>query len=270
MGYTSVDQIRPYLRSRTPIGDRVTDQVVTLRDTEFVRFFGGLVQADSVRAKLLRADEPTRVSVTLGDSPTVLAGTPLVRGSVLLASDSSLGTVFKENSDFIVDYGAATVAPTAAGALSSGQTVTAWFLPYTLGVVGQDYQIKADTGEIKRLAGGVIESGETVFLDYSPQCQGFEEELLAGAVDEANGLVEREVDPDGLFGADPMLGAAAASRALEILCRAAAMRDLSTGPNQAGAAQAWLKLAEEFATRADRLLQSFHPPVAGPSGPTLC
>lgn len=269
MGYTSIEQVRPYLLVRLPLGDRVQDQQVRLPGTERVRFYGGGVAGDSVRVKLLRSSEPTRQSVTLGSGPVVLSGMPIVPGSVLVASDSSLGVIFTENADYVMAYDEATLTIVSGGDLSEGMTIIVWFVPYVVAVGSEDYSLYAETGEIQRLAGGMISPGETVRLDFRPQYLEFGDDLLSSSVEEANGLIEREVDPDGSFGADRTLGAAATSRALEIICRAGATRDLAQGQERAATAQVWLKLAEAYGVRADRLLQAFRPPALEPSKPRL-
>lgn len=269
MGYTSIEQVRPYLLVRLPLGESVQDQPLRLAGTERVRFYGGGVQSDSVKIKLLRTAEPVRQSLVVGSGPSVLGGGPIVPGSLLAASDSSLGLIYTENVDYVVAYDDATLTPVAGGALTEGSAIVVWYVPYLVAVGSEDYTLYAETGEIQRRAGGSINDGEMVRIDYRPQYLEFGDELLVSAVEEANGLIEREVDPDGNFGADQTLGAAATSRALEIICRAGATRDLAQGPERAATAQVWLKLAEAYGARADRLLQSFRPPVISPSKPRL-
>ncbi|MEW5995224.1 MAG: hypothetical protein AB1744_12655 [Candidatus Zixiibacteriota bacterium] len=91
--------------------------------------------------------------------------------------------------------------------------------------------------------------------------------MLNKAVLEANALVERDIDPDRQFGADPVLQSGATYRALEIICRASAARELSRARGEDRTALAWMKLADGYAARADQVLRSFHPPFTGPSTP---
>jgi hypothetical protein len=146
---------------------------------------------------------------------------------------------------------------------------TVWFEPYLLYQESSDYVVDLDRAELRRLSSGEIGDGESVYLDYAPLYAPFSDDLLNAAITEANGLVEREIDPTGLFGADPTLVAAALGRALEIICRAAATRELASGRGLEKIALSWLKLAEDHSARADHLLRSFRPPLSGPSLPTL-
>ncbi|MEA3296554.1 MAG: hypothetical protein U9R56_01675, partial [candidate division Zixibacteria bacterium] len=180
---------------------------------------------------------------------------------------SSLGTVYKENVDYAIDYAGGMLIMKDGGDLNVGQTVTLWYQAYALYTRGGDYQIDAERSEIKRLATGDITLGETVYLDYTPLDKTYNEEVLANAVVEANGLVERSVDPENRFGADPALQAAATCRALEIICRTSATRELSFRRGQERSALVWIQLAETYARRSDKLLLDFHPPLDGPANP---
>ncbi len=267
MSYTNVDLVRHHLVSAFPAQDKVLDQSVILEGSDYVTFFNGAVEQSSLTVKSLQSNTQTRATVTLNSERTSVDSMPLVRGSVVVASDSSLGTIYVENIDFIIDYTLAELLIKSGGALSAGQTVPVWYQNYLLYTVGSDYQLDADRGQIKRLSGGGIASGETVYLDYSPVFKSFNDEILNNAVLEANGLIEKEVDPNGQFGADPVLQACATYRALEIICRAAAARELSSLRGEDRTALAWMKLAEMYAVKSDQLLRSFRPPLDGPTTP---
>ncbi len=269
MSYTSVEQIRPYLSCDLPQGDQVRNLAVTLKGTEFVRFYGGAIDESTLVVKAARGGTHTRSTLTLSAGLNQIARDPITRDSVVIASDSSLGTIFVENEDYIVDYDNGTLEITSGSALDVGQTIAVWFCSQVRCTSGSDYQLNALRGEIRRIANGLIASGETVYLDFSPVYEDFTDELLAGAVLEANGLIERDIDPLGDFGADPMLGAAAASRALEIVCRAAAMRCLAGQRSDDKIALAWMKLADSHAARADQLIRSFRPPAINPATPAI-
>ncbi len=266
MSYTNVELVKRHLVTAFPSRDIVHDQVVIL-ESDYVTFFNGPVQQSSVVVKSVQSGGPTRVTVALNGERTSLPSSPLVRGSVVVASDSSLGTVYAENVDYVIDYSLGDLVIKEGSALVTGQSVTVWYQGYFVYSAGSDYQLDADEGRIKILSAGNIASGETVLLDYAPVCKSFNEEILGTAVLEANALVEQEVDPDGQFGADPLLQAGATYRALEIICRASAVGELSSLRGEDRAALAWMKLAETYAARSDQLLRSFRPPFDGPTAP---
>ncbi len=267
MAYTNVELIRHHLVAAYPVRDRVFDQSLVFDGSDYITFTGGAVEGASFLVKSIQSHEPTRMVVTLNDTMVVLTSSPLVPGSVVIASDSSLGTVYVENVDYAVNYAEGELTIKSGGDLSVSMTVTIWYVAYSLYSGATDYLLQADRGEIKRLAGGDIAAGETVYLDYSPVHQSYTEQVLTNAVAEANGTIEREVDPDGQFGADPTLQAAATYRALEIVCRASAARELSGRSGQDRPALVWMQLADAFADRSVRLLSTFRPPLDGPTAP---
>ncbi|MFH1300833.1 MAG: hypothetical protein ABIK07_07200 [Planctomycetota bacterium] len=184
-----------------------------------------------------------------------------------MASDSSLGTIYTENTDYVIDYRNGTLTIKSGGTLSTGMTVTVWYAVFHLYEKGVDFDVRGSMGDLRSLASGNIADGQTVLLDYNSLRESLSEENLADAVAAANGLVEREVDPDRQFGADPTLRIAATYRALEIICRTAATRELSHSTGHDKVALAWLKLADDNALQSDKLMRFFRRPESGPSAP---
>jgi len=265
MAYTDATTVRRYLSRPSPRTERITDQAVTLTSDDSVGFFAGAVDPVTVLVKARRAVTPVRQTARLIDGPTLLASAPLVPGSVVIASDSSFGTIYTENVDYLIDHAAARVSIVAGGGLTPGRDVTAWYQPYKLCVPGEDYELSAAQGEIRRRDG--IAAGETVYLDYAPLHLDLSDELVDGAVATANGMIEREVDPEREFEADPTLAHAAVYRALELLSRAAAASELASLRGVPNVALAWLKLADDYAGQSETLVRSFRAPQTGPRGP---
>lgn len=267
MSYTTVELVRRHLAATAPVGERVYDQPVVLSGSGSVCFFGGPVEASSLVVKSVTGQELSRGSFTLNAQRLSLASQPLVRGSVVVASDSSLGVVYRENHDYIIDYAAGDLTVIQAGNLVSGTSVTVWFQSFAVHQEGVDYAAVAGPGTLRRLTDGAIADGQTVYVDFTPLHTAYDDDILNQAVAEANRLVEKEVDPEGQFGADPALQVAATSRALQVICYTAALRQLSDLRVDGRTAEAWLKLADVFAERSSRLLESFRPPVIGPASP---
>jgi len=267
VSYTNVEQVRHHLVARFPVRDRIRDQLLVTTVGDYVPFYGSGVDELSVRVKSEQVNEPARVTINLVNGRNSFAASPLVRGSVVAASDSSLGQVYVENADYVIDYDNGDLIIKSGGVLTIGKSVTIWYAAYTLYEAGSDYQVRAQQGEIRILAGGDIAEGETVILDYQPIHDSFNEEILTTAVATANGLIEREVDPDRQFGADATLGTAATYRALEIICRTAAARELAGASGADRNALAWMKLADEYARQVEKLLKVFRPSYDGPTAP---
>ncbi len=268
MSYTTVERLRSHLTADYTVAERVENLPVTPREDEPIRFWGCALESASLKVKSLQCLQPVRQTVAISYDGTLLTTSPIARGSVVVASDSSLGTVFIENLDYVVDYENSILRRKTGGSLAASATVVVWHVPMRVYGEGQDYSVDCEKAELKRLSAGAIASGETVHLDFVPVFTAYDDIVLAAAVNEANGLIEREIDPDRQFGADESLSAAATCKALEIVCHSAAARELSNGRAIDRIALAWLKLAEGYRERAINLLSSFRPPATGPSGPT--
>ncbi|MFH1686761.1 MAG: hypothetical protein ABIE70_04480 [bacterium] len=268
MSYTSEDIVRQYLAGDWPLASRFHDQAVVLSGSDWIRFYGRSVDEASLAVKARQGGDLIRTTLQLSGATNVVAGSPLVPGSVVVASDSSLGTVYAEADDYAVDFEQALLLIKGDGRLSIGSQVVIWYQPYRLYVVGSDYQVDSARGRIKRLVSGDVSDGESVYLDYTPLYATYSDELLGAAVTEANGTIEREIDPDQQFGADPRLQTAATFRALATLAVSAAGRELASGSAQDRAALAWLKLAEAYTARSEQHLKGFRPPRQSLSNPS--
>ena len=267
MSYTTVDLVRHYLIAAFPFQQQVVDQPVIMQGTENIIFFAGQVEDTSVRVKSSQSNQLLQKQVTLTTGAVSIGTAPIVRDSVVVASDSSLGTVYTQNKDYIIDYSLADLYVKTGGNLTTGSQVTVWYQQYHLYQSGVDYHLDSEQGTIRRLTGGDIADKETILLDYTPLYADYTEEILNRAVLEANNLVEREIDPDRLFGADPVLQTVATYRALAIICRTAAARELSSLRKDDRSAVAWMKLADIYAEQSQKLLSSFRPPYDNPSTP---
>ncbi len=268
MLYTSVEKVRQHLISAFPIQERVFDQPVVLNGVDFSTFFGGAVDDVTLVVKSVQSNDLKRAVITLGISATALGDSWLIRGTVVAASDSSLGIIYVENQDYIIDYSSGTISIKSGGALSSGQQVFIWYGSFVRYNDGSDYVVSAIDGRIRRTANSNMASGETVHLDYSPIIDTYNDVVIQNAVDEANSLIEKTIDPEQQFGIEPLIQIAATYRAVETVSRASAARELSSRRGEYNVALAWLKLAAEFAGRADELIAAFRPPISGPTGPS--
>ncbi|MEE8576223.1 MAG: hypothetical protein V3T31_03120 [candidate division Zixibacteria bacterium] len=268
MSYTTTEQVTNHLISAAATTKAIFDQAVVMNGSDNHQFFGGSVLANSVLIKSVRSDRRYRKTLTLVSGTVNLGAENICRDSVLVASDSSAGTLYVENKDYYLNFKTGQLTTKASGALGDSQEIAVWYSAYKLYQISSDYQIDADRGYIRRLVSGEIADGEMVLLDYEPLFQSFNDAVIAAAVSEANGLVEAIVDPDQSFGADPTLTLAATYRALAIVCRAAATRELSGRKGGEKTAMAWLHLAGQYGERSSELIADFRPAVGSPSAPT--
>lgn len=267
MLYTSVEKVKQHLISVFPIQERVIDHPVVLTGIDFSTFFGGAIDDPTVVVKSIQSNDLKRAAITLGISATALPDSLLIRGTVVVSSDSSLSTIYVENQDYIIDYSSGTISIKSGGALTSGQQITIWYGNYVKYDDGSDFVVSSFDGRIRRTPNSGMASGETVYLDYSPIIDTYNDVMIQNAVDESNSLIEKTIDPDQQFGIEPLIQIAATYRAVETVSRASAARELSSQRGEHNVALTWIKLADEYARRADELIASFRPPVKGPSAP---
>lgn len=268
MSYTNIELVRHHLEFAQPVMERIFNQQVIIDTDERISFFNGGIQLNSVLVKSLHEVIPSKICLTLVSGSTVISNAPIVTGTVVCASDSSLGTVYTENADFVIDHKQGTISIKTGGVLSAGMSVTVFYLPYSLYEENNDYRIDYESGEIWKISSGKIQSGEIVYLDYDPIYQNYSDAVMNNAVVEANAIIEMTVDPNREFGADLVLQSAATYRALEIICRGSAARELIGISKNDKAAQTWLKLAESYHIRSNELIKSFSEPKTGPIAPT--
>lgn len=259
MSYTNVDLVRHHIEYIQPISESVFDQLAICNTDSYIKIFSGAITENSVVVKTITDDIPTKHSLSVNSNSFSIHDKPIVRNTVVCASDSSLGIIYKENIDYIIDYAGAVCSIKPGGQISVGMSLTFFFVPYRLYAEDSDYRVDYNSGEIQRIASGDIQLGETVYIDYAPIYNNYTDEILNNAVIESNAIIEMLVDPNKQFGADLVLQTAATYRALEILCRSSAMRDL-INKNKKENATAWIKLAELYLSRSENLILSFKSP----------
>jgi len=267
MAYTSTDQVRRHLLTPGPLADTAIEQAIVLTDTDWVTFYTGPVLGDSLHVYRRREAAPTRLTTKLTNGTVVLPVTALMPDSVHIANNSSLAEEYIENDDFVVDYATATISRKSNGQLTENHAVTIWYRVRTEYQVDEDYQVEWETGRVRRLAGGAIGSGETVTVRYQPQAAVFPDDIVAQATAEANQFIAATIDPNRDFGANPHLALAATYHAVAIICHIVATRDLISRTASGALASAWLALAKTHHDLSQELIDSFRPPLAGPSQP---
>lgn len=233
---------------------------VVLTGTDAVQLpHSGLVEA-SVVLKAGESSTPTMESKTLVDDWVSLSQADLVPGSVLVANNTSVSTIYAENLDYTVDYTTGRLRRIDGGSVTSGSTVSIWYFYYRRYDSGDDYVVNVVAGQVRRAVGGVIEDGQTVLIDYTAGFGAVTEEAIDQAISEADEIVLRTVDQQYHDAIAPGLVAAETHQAVAILCRvrAAAILTGSTATSAAAAvAKAWLLLSEQYTDSATRLLQPF-------------
>jgi hypothetical protein len=269
MSYTNPDLVKSHIRLGDMEISSNRDYPLILTGTEWADLPGEAIKEAGVVVKAAICVEPYYERIILADVPIVLAGGPAVPQSVAVASDSSLGRIYEENVDYMIDLSGCTILRLTDGAIAPGSALSIWYFPYQTYTENQDYQVDYLNGRLRRLSGSAINSGQRVLVDYDLSPSAREDSIIAAAVSHANGMVEAQVDPAGKFGASPILQSAATFLAVSLVCRMAAAIDLGSGFTTRQNAPAWLSLAESYRRDFNELIKNFHPDSGRPKPPVL-
>jgi len=259
MSYTTAAEVRHNLVTPFAVSTQIENQSLIITGSDYLKFYGNSVSKGTVRVKTIISHDQTLIAITIITGTTSISSLPVVPGSVVVATDSSLGKIYTENLDYTIDYAKGTLSTRSGGALVGGEKIAIWYLPFFLYTEGADYVLKNEKGEIRKLSGGAIADGENLFLDYNPEFLVFDDELINSAVATANALVEREIDPSAQIVSDLTLNAIATYRAMEIISRASASRELASLRGEDKIAIAWLKLADDYYRKSELMMQTFRP-----------
>jgi hypothetical protein len=232
----------------------------------------GLLES-SIAVKANESATPVGEIVSPTDDWVSLAHPEVVHGSVVVAENTSLSTVYVENVDYTIDYDSGRLRRVDTGGITAGQPVAVWYFFYHRYQEGADYVVEYAGGRLQRISTGAIEDGQAVLVDYTAGFGTITEESIDQAIDEADQVLLQLIDPKYHEATDPGLVAAETHWAVSLLCRVRAAGELS-GPAlkttaAASAARAWLELAEQYQQSAERLLQPFRRVYSGITFPTF-
>ncbi len=266
MSYTTISLIKKHVIA--PVTEPLSTVALIIQPSgsAWSTLSGGPLQNGSVVVASLTRDTPLSEPLTFGASQSQSAQFPIDQGSIILASDSSLGTQYIENVDYTVDYQTGAIQAISSGAISSSASVHLWYFPLTLYSEGVDYDIDYTLGNLRRLAAGTIVDSQTLQVTFMPVTQTLDDAIFAEAVSEANQFISAAVDPDEDFGADLNLQTAATYLGAAIVCRAASALSLATASDSKNASM-WLALAENFRQDSATALDRFRPPRKNLTGP---
>ena len=265
MPFTSPELVRAHL-SDLRLGEMaVSGMSVTLSGTQPVALQHAGLVAQSTVVKADLSAGPTRESHTLAGDWVMVSHTQLVPGSVLVASDGSLSTVYVENADYIIDCVAGRVRRVTAGAITNGQAVEVWYRYYHVYTAGDDYIVDLVAGELTRKSNGAIADGQTILADYRVLLGIISESVIERAIAEAGEAVLAVID--SRFCDEPANSIIIGEThwAVAAVCRIRAAASLAetggTSANSRAAAQIWLELASCYQQTGRDHLARFATPV---------
>lgn len=265
MPFIDLPTVRKHLVAANIPASDVHDARVTLHTTDTVQLPHGNLLGGSVRVKIVKSDVPTlETSILLVDEDfTMLQSKHFVPGSVVVAADRALTTVFTEELDFRVEYGDGALARVATGSIPNTTPVQVWYDSYIVYQEDADYILNLTTGSLRRTATSAIPDGATVLVDYTVANGAAEDELIEQAIIEAEDIIIRNLRP-GFSSASTDQGLKTGACYLTLAHVAGCMSALAltrhSGTDAHSRAREWLALANQWNDIAWNVLAPFVTP----------
>lgn len=265
MPFTSPDLVRAHIANAN-FGDAdVRNAPLILSGTSPSALPHAGLKDGSVTVKAQRSNDPVRLNETLGDGWIILSHAQLIEDSVVVASDSSLSTIYIENLDYIVDYAGGRIKRIDTGTIFDGQTVVVWYAHYHVYTEGDDFTISLASGQITRRSNGDIADGQQVLVDYTVALGAVSDDLIEQAIAESGEAVLTLVSESHHDSPAPGLVIGATHMAVAQLARmraASVLADTTINSSIARAAsQTWLEIAAQYDRSAHTFLARFANPV---------
>lgn len=257
MPFTNSEIVRNHLLETTSLRDSYRDVAVEMSGLSVIALTHSRLKEGSLVVKGKELGAPRATLVTLAATPVSLGWTNLIPDSVVVASDSSLGRIYAEHTDFHIDYVQGTITR-LNGEIPAGATVAVWFFSYRLYQRDSDYSVDHARGTVRRLSGSQIEDGQTVFIDYETQSQILDEVQIDNAISEAADFLLSLIDDEYCDSTNPSLVTAETYFALAVLCRIKALAALQQ-PGGAATARHWQDLGTSYHSDGLRIAARFAP-----------
>ncbi len=230
------------------------------------------IRQESEKIKGREKSSPEFQQVVLADDPVSLNHTEIIPQSVAVASDQSLGTVYRENVDFHVDHKNGLIKRLPDGSIFSGSNIAVWYYHYRIYTRNTDYAMFYSAGKIKRLPEGAIEDGQAVWIDYEIEAGSFSDDMLSQALEEANAIIRGQIREEYLSSDDSRLTVAETYLTLSVLARMKALEMLQSqyidAHDRSGMADEYMRLGKTYSEQADSILYDFRKAFGSISFPT--
>ncbi len=198
----------------------------TLWSTDAVQLNSAVITEDSEKVKTIDLSAPYEAGgkILNGTSWRSLDHEEIVPNSVVVADDALRSTVYTEGEDYVIDYDQGKIRRIAGGAIGDGATVYIWYLYYTVHTCDTDYTIDYDAGTLVRIGAGNIADGGIVYVDYTTTASSVPDALIEEAITEAEDkIVARLSDGYSASSTDQGLKTGATELAIAIVANAKAM-----------------------------------------------
>jgi hypothetical protein len=266
MPFTSPQLVRAHLSGLRAGTLPIANVPVVLTGASAVPLPHSGLADDSVTVKAIRLSAPVREQITLASDWVALTHTNLVQRSIVLSDDESLGTIYVENADYLVDYALGRVKRIATGAIPPDHDVVVWYDHYHVYIEGDDYTVDYTNGLLTRNPSGEIADGQTVLIDYTVALGTLTDDAIENAIAEVDEAILAILDPQYQDRAVPGIVIAETHWAIAAICRTRAAATLiesaSASASAHNTARAWLDLADQYDRSGRERLRRFAAPHA--------
>ncbi|MCD6161186.1 MAG: hypothetical protein J7K40_02090 [candidate division Zixibacteria bacterium] len=268
MSFTTVEIVKKHIiENRISVGQVYSEPVKLIAGTP-AKLKYPPVQSASEKVKAKEQNKPDYEAIIFPVSDkAALDKSDLLRDSVVVASDSSLGQIYRENLDYTVDYNKGALIRISSGDIAPEAVVSVWYMPYRVYERGADFSIDYANGEITRLSSGDIEACQLVYIDYISEYSELDEQTINNAINEANEQILNYIDSAFASSSDKSLVIAETYLAVSIICRIKALQTLSSMTNKSSCAS-WSVLTDQYKHDAYLLLEKFTGSMGGLKAPS--
>jgi hypothetical protein len=244
------DTIKSFLQYDKVLNPNVFDEEVSLISTVNSQLQFRTVDDLSERVKILWQNAPIYTTLVLNGFATSIIAPYLLKGSIIVASDVLMTTIYVENLDYVIDHSTGEISrATTGGAIADGATVHIWYYAYTLLLSGNDYTMNYSLGQIKRSATTSIPSGGTISIDYSTSQLSIADDLIKESIIQAEAYLKNMLQ-DSSSTADALVSAATLFT-LSLISLAQSSKISSFAENTASErASVCLKTSESYSSKA--------------------
>lgn len=226
MSWTDTATIKKHLMQSDVAISTVENEEHTLWAEDEAQLHSAVITEASETIKTIDLNQPYEegAKILSGTSWRTLSRAEITPGSMVVADDAIRSNIYIEGTDYVIDYDEGKIRRVAGGSIADGGTVYVWYLYYTVHVKDTDYTIDYTDGSLARIAGGGIADGGIVYADYTTTASTIPDALISEAVTEAEDKILARL-ADGYDGSssDQGLKTGATELAISIICNAKAM-----------------------------------------------
>jgi len=230
MSWTTPEVVKLHLQAFSVDALTVHFYPIFLKDGESIQLPNNTLVRESIRIYQNRLNFPSgpNLIVLYNTAWTNIGDEVLLPDSVVVSSDDLGRKRYQEGVDFVVDYASGNVKRLSGSNIESGETVYCWFLPLKKYTIDSDFEVDEVRGIVTRKPDGDIPETASLFASYSTSAAGATDALITQAITEAEAKIEARLNDDFTTeSVDDRLTMGATELAIALICDDMAVRALT-------------------------------------------